>query len=52
MYMLDAVKKENRICDQKTPAAPQKNKASAKALGGEKRKQYRVFQEPAAGQDL
>lgn len=50
--MLDAVKKENRICDQKTPAAPQKNKAFAKALGGEKRKQYRVFQEPAAGQDL
>lgn len=50
--MLDAVKKENRICDQKTPAAPQRNKAFPKALGGEKQKQYRVFQEPAAGQDL
>lgn len=36
--MLDAVKKENRICDQKTPETPQINKAFPKTLGGEKRK--------------
>lgn len=36
--MLDTVKRENRICDQKTPETPQINKAFPKALGGEKRK--------------
>lgn len=38
MYMLDAVKRENRICDQKTSETPQINKAFPKALGREKRK--------------
>lgn len=38
MYILETVKRENRICDQKTPETPQINKAFPKALGGEKQK--------------
>lgn len=38
MYVFEAVKRENRICDQKTPETPQINKAFPKALGGKKQK--------------